>query len=100
MQGVPGVAYVDVDAFGAIPEKVTAADGTRLLSTQEQITSAVRSVLFGDQLKSLGLAGLASRLPPDVIAFAGGNDRGLLRPAQLAIFSPAVTDTLILNQLS
>ena len=100
MQGVPGVAYVDVDAFGAIPEKVTAADGSRLLSTQEQITSAVRSVLFGDQLKSLGPAGLASRLPPDVIAFAGGNDRGLLRPAQLAIFSPAVTDTLILNQLS
>ncbi len=100
MQGVPGVAYVDVDAFGAIPEKVTAADGKRLLPTQEQITSAVRSVLFGDQLKRLGPAGLASRLPPDVIAFAGGNDRGLLRPAQLAIFSAAVTDTLILNQLS
>jgi len=100
MQGVPGVAYVDVDAFGAIPEKVAAADGTRLLATQAQITSTVRSVLFGDQLQRLRSAGLASRLPPDVIAFAGGNDRGLLRPAQLAIFSPAVTDTLILNQLS
>jgi len=39
-------------------------------------------------------------MPPDVIAFPGGNDRGVLRPAELAVFTPAVADTLILNPLS
>jgi hypothetical protein len=45
-------------------------------------------------------AGLAGTMPPDVIAFPGGNDRGVLRPAELAVFTPAVADTLILNPLS
>jgi predicted phage baseplate assembly protein len=100
IQGVRGVAYVDVDAFGAIPEKRTDADGIRQLLTQAQITSAVAQLLYGDQVKTRRHFGLSSKLPSDVIAFPGGNDRGLLRPAELAIFSPAVADTLILNPLS
>jgi predicted phage baseplate assembly protein len=100
IQGVRGVAFVDVDAFGAIPEKVTGADGTRRLVTQSAVTTAVALALHPGQFKTRLRAGLAGNLPPDVIAFPGGNDRGVLRPAELAIFTPAVVDTLILNQLS
>jgi predicted phage baseplate assembly protein len=100
MQGVRGVAYVDVDAFGAIPEKRRGADGTRQLLTQDQIISTVAAALHGEQSQARRRAGLSSRLPPDVIAFPGGTERGVLRPAELAIFSSGVTDTLILNPLS
>jgi hypothetical protein len=99
IQGVRGVAWVDIDAFGSIPEKAVAADGTRTLVTQAQVTAAVADALNkGTQVRRRG--GLAANLPPDVIAFPGGNDRGVLRPAELAIFTPAVADTLILNPLS
>lgn len=100
IQGVRGVAYVDVDTFGAIPEKVTVTDGTRRLVTQDNVTGMVAGLLSKDQQKVRRRAGLAGSLPPDVIAFPGGNDRGVLRPAELAIFTPAVPDTLILNPLS
>jgi hypothetical protein len=100
IQGVRGVAYVDVDTFGAVPEKITGSDGTRRLVTQGAVTNAVTRALHPDQFKAERRAGLAGTLPPDVIAFPGGNDRGVLRPAELAIFIPTVADTLILNPLS
>ena len=100
IQGVRGVAYVDVDTFGAVPEKVAGTDGTRRLVTQSEVTNAVALALHPDQFKTRRRAGRAGHLPPDVIAFPGGNDRGVLRPAGLAIFAPAVADTLILNPLS
>jgi predicted phage baseplate assembly protein len=100
IQGVRGVAYVDVEAFGAVPEKAVGADGTRQLVTQSQVTNAVVRLLDRDQSHKRLRAGVASGLPPDVIAFPGGKDRGALRPAELAIFTPAVADTVILNQLS
>ncbi|PPD27789.1 MAG: putative baseplate assembly protein, partial [Methylomonas sp.] len=40
MQSVAGVAYVDVDAFGGIPEKITEASARRLL-TPDEIAEAV-----------------------------------------------------------
>ncbi|MEK8033512.1 putative baseplate assembly protein [Ideonella sp. DXS29W] len=100
IQGVRGVAYVDVDAFGAVPEKRSQADGTRQLVTQGDVTSAVTAILHTEQMKGRRRGGLARQLPPDVIAFPGGHDRGVLRPAELAIFTAAVADTLILNPLS
>jgi len=101
IQGVRGVAYVDIDTFGSVPEKVTGSDGTRRLVTQGEVTSFVARALHpDDQFNTKRRAGLAGHLPPAVIAFPGGNDRGVLRPAELAIFTPAVADTLILNQLS
>ncbi|MFO1339070.1 MAG: putative baseplate assembly protein [Burkholderiaceae bacterium] len=106
IQGVRGVAWVDIDAFGAVPEKLAGKDGTRQLVTQAQVSAAVARLLdrgFESQNPSrrLGLRnGLRSGgLPPDVVAFGGGNDRGVLRPAELAIFTPAVPDTLVLNLL-
>ena len=100
IQGVRGVSFVDVDAFGAVPEKAVQADGTRTLVTQAQVSGAVRALLEGRaQARSArGLTGPG--LPPDVIAFSGGSELGVLRPAELAVFTPAVPDTLILNPLS
>lgn len=100
IQGVRGVAYVDVDTFGSVPEKVTDTDGTRRLVTQSEVSSFVARALHPDQFNMRRRSGLAGHLPPDVIAFPGGNDRGVLRPAELAIFAPAVADALIMNQLS
>jgi Baseplate J-like protein len=115
IQGVRGVAWVDVDAFGAIPEKLLDEGGARRLVTQAQVSEAVADVLARrSQAARLAHQGLASSgrqglgrqglvptgLPPDVIAFPGGGEHGVLRPAELAIFTPAVADTLILNPLS
>jgi hypothetical protein len=38
-------------------------------------------------------------MPPNVDAWSGGLDHELLRPAELVAFTPAVPDTLILNQV-
>jgi predicted phage baseplate assembly protein len=92
MQGVPGVAYVDLDAFGGVSEKtIDPSTGARELRTPDDITEAVRAII--EQTAKGGH-------PADrVDAFPGGSDHGVIRPAELAIFTPAVADTLILNQL-
>jgi hypothetical protein len=99
IQAVSGVAWVDVDAFTSVPEKTARADGTRELITQSDISLQIGTALGGKFSVAANRAP-SSPLPPDVIAFPGGNDDGTLRPAELAIFTPAVPDTLILNQLS
>jgi predicted phage baseplate assembly protein len=100
VQGVRGVAYVDVDAFGAIAQTVadTRVDAsgvlqrTRRFLTQDDIAAAVGAIVQ--------LAGApADRLPPNVDAWPGGSDQGALRPAELVMFMPGVPDTLVLNQI-
>jgi len=100
IQGVRGVAYVDIDAFGAIPERVTAEDGIRRLVTQAEVAAQVDRLLhpFGDDGATSSQRARA-RAFPGVDAWPGGSDAGVLRPAELAIFSPSVPDTLILNQI-
>ncbi len=113
IQSVRGVAYVDVDKFGAIPEKVadTSVAGTpiRRLQTPDEIITTVQLIIdpdsmnnidLGSRCKILNARAAKDRLPEDVTAWAGGSDNGMLRPAELVIFSPAVPDTLILNQIS
>jgi hypothetical protein len=91
MQGVPGVAYVDIDAFGGVTEKTTYRDGSRTLRGPDEITNAVKQIIKRT---------LRGRFTDDrVDAFPGGADHGVIRPAELVIFTPAVPDTLILNQL-
>jgi len=102
MQAVRGVAYVDVDAFGGVPERRADSDGTRRLLTQAEISAAVRYMLDpGEYPPPPGLQPPPSDEVPAqrVNAAAAGPDAGRLRPAQLAIFTPAVPDTLILNQI-
>jgi hypothetical protein len=101
-QNVPGVAYVDVDAFGGVPEMITdsivAKDGsrvrTRRLLTQDDVAAAIAQIVT-----PITRNGVSQR-PGDVEVWPGGMDEGGLRPAELAVFMPDVPDTLILNQIS
>ena len=99
IQGVAGVAYVDVDVFGGIPEKTADVvwDGTkqrivRRLVTPQEIAIVVQELLdspmvnLGDPKKQ--------RLGVNVAGFDG-----VIHPAQLALLSPNVPDTLILNRI-
>jgi predicted phage baseplate assembly protein len=93
IQNVVGVAYVDVDAFGSVSEQTTDPDGTRHVSTPDNITAQVSEIV--STTKPI--------LQRDVVPWSGGSDvkaNNMLRPAELAIFTPAVPDTLILNQIS
>lgn len=109
MQATPGVAYVDVDIFGAIPEKVADREAkTRRLLTPNEITRFVQTMLDpnrGQQPENGGAPPVwlselpAGRQPLDrVIANLAGPKDGTLRPAQLALFSSLAPDTLILNR--
>lgn len=120
MQSVRGVAYVDVDAFGGIPEKIAEPDGSRRLLTPDEIAEAVDCVTTvwsaedmeakcaGSTIPECGkfnrckkygnfekTAGVRQRLQVNLADF----ENGAIRPAQLAFLSPDVPATLILNQI-
>jgi predicted phage baseplate assembly protein len=91
IQAVEGVAYVDVDAFGGVPERTT-KDGQRQLQTLEQIADAVQKLVKPQQGKP---ADPSQSVLPGLAAV----DKGVVQAAQLAIFTPAVQDTIVLNQI-
>lgn len=121
MQAVRGVAYVDVDAFGGIPEKIAEEDGKRRLLTPDEVSEAVACLttewshddmdtFCADKTannecdkftncKKYGHFGKKSsvnqRLPVNLADF----EQGAIRPAQLAFLAPDVPDTLILNRI-
>ena len=115
LQSVRGVDWVDVDSFGGVPEKVDRdRGGRRSLITQDEITRAVATITGNyDGSGNVTLPGFGGdrggftpvpvrgprRPTQGVEARRADFVRGLLRPAQLAIFSPAIPDTLILNQI-
>ena len=121
MQNVPGVAYVDVDAFGGIPEKIADETGQRRLLTPDEIAEAVDCLATrwssadmetkcsgetGDpecekyrNCKKYGVFGTSSGVRQRLPVNTAGLDNGNVRPAQLAFLSPEVPATLILNQI-
>jgi len=100
MQAVRGVAWVDVDHFGGVPERSEdPATGARTLVTQDFITDTVHRIV-GLADHDTSVPGSAPGGPAERVAAArAAYLHGHLRPAQLAIFAPAVADTLILNQI-
>jgi predicted phage baseplate assembly protein len=92
IQAIEGVAYVDVDAFGGVPEKKAEPDGSRRLLTLDEMSAAVASITSPS---SSGGLTLTQRQEVNLADF----ENGALRPAQLAMFTPAVPATLALNQL-
>ena len=130
IQSVPGVIYVDVDVFNRVEEKITARrTGSEELirryrtpdELSDQVQAAVRVSLNVTPVRQVvaslaepsAAASLATALPsggktgknqqqrPDgVLAATAGVRRGLIVPAQLAIFSPRVPDTLVLTQIA
>ncbi len=121
MQAVRGVAYVDVDTFGGIPEKIAEEDGNRRLLTPDEVSEAVACLTTEwshddmdtfcanktanidctkfKNCKKYGHFGKKSsvnqRLPVNLADF----EQGAIRPAQLAFLTPDVPDTLILNRI-
>jgi len=88
MQNIPGVEYVDVDSFNGIPEILTnSKDGSRKFPTLNEISTALGNVVDP---------------PPNYIPVndAGLEKNGTIHPAQLAIFTASVPDTIVLNQIS
>lgn len=103
MQAIEGVVYVDIDSFGGVAEKVTGVNketqlAVRRLRTPAELSPAIRSV--ADPMVNTNGVQLKKQ-PGGVQAKLARVDKsGLVLPAQLAIFSPLVPDTLILNQIS
>ena len=91
MQAVEGVDYVDVDSFGGIPEKQSDGSGGRAPLSPQDIANRVSAMKSAPRVP----AALAGYEPPP----AGVPGTDSLRPAQLAIFSPDVRDTLILKEI-
>ena len=98
MQNVEGVAFLDVDAFGGIPEKVANPDGTRRLLTLDEMAARVAAIT-GTAIEGLEKQTVAAGVPPKVDINSADFEKGAVRPAQLAIFTDAVQDTIVLNQL-
>jgi hypothetical protein len=93
IQNVEGVGYVDVDAFGGVHEKVTDPDGTRRLQTPDEISETVNQIVTAStQTKT-------STPVQAVTAGVAKIEGGTLITAQLAIFTPTVPDTIVLNQI-
>jgi len=101
IQTTKGVEYVDVDTFGGVPEKIAQPDGTRALLSLDQIAAAVQQIVNPRQASILArYARPAESVPTTrVDANLADFENGALRPAQLAILTDAVPDTLILNQI-
>ncbi len=107
MQKIEGVQYVDVDAFGGVPEKKPEVDdqgnptGRRTLLALTDIAAAVQQIVSPSRASVLARRASsaesvpAARVDVNLADFEGGT----LRPAQLAIFTDAVPDALILNQI-
>jgi hypothetical protein len=95
IQAVEGVAWVDLDTLGGLPERKTdtGADGkpVRRLLTPQELAEAAAAFIAG---------GGPSALPQQRLRVnRAGFDAGLMRPAQVAYVTPAVADTLVLNQV-
>lgn len=86
MQSVRGVAYVDVDLFGGIDEKVAIGDADRRLQTPEEIVAQVAVMTDGE---------VAQVIPVNLVE----RENNTIRPAQIAFLSADLGATLILNQI-
>ncbi len=123
MQAVRGVAYVDVDAFGGIPEKIKENEKRRLL-TPDEISDAVDCLSTrwpSDDMdnwcdrgngrilskwcakykscKKYGNAETTNGVRHRLRVNLAGWEDGVMRPAQLAFLTPELPDTLILNRI-
>ena len=100
IQSVRGVAWVDVDNFGGIPATFVdpQQNGKRVLVTQGFITDTV-GIITGANPTAFNVK--SAETPAQRVAAGNAELEGAaIRPARLAMFSPAVPDTLILNQIT
>ncbi len=81
-QRVPGVAYVDIDIFGGIPEKDSSGNPLAPADIATKISTLVNN---GPS--------------PRVIASPAYIDGGIIHPAQIAYLVPSIKETLQLTEL-
>lgn len=120
-QAVPGVDHVDVDVFAGVPGGITPLELGALVESLSEPRSVVpaRRAVFDETRYRVPAAGetltaIAAkhgitvaelvRLNPDITTGDPLADRSVVvfrgvRPAQLALLSPAVPDTLILKEV-
>lgn len=101
IQNVPGVKYVDVDHFGGIPEKIADGEnGQRRLLTLDELAERIQEINDpGEFGQDTGTSGAPPVVPANQ-ALREAGVKGQIRPAQLVLFSSALPDTIILNQMS
>jgi hypothetical protein len=101
IQSVPGVLYVDVDVFGGIPEKKAEKDGDRRLLTLAQMAEEIKKLSKPEKISQPGMTAAKGQGVPRqrVDVNLADVENGAIRPAQLAMFTAAVPDTLILNPI-
>jgi hypothetical protein len=111
MQAVRGVVYVDIDSFGGVPEKVSDYTGERRLLTPDEVTQAVtciadpKSCEYEGGLVAFRRVNIKARLADTGIAVqalpvnSAGFDGVRTYPAQLALLSAELPDSLILNPI-
>jgi hypothetical protein len=87
MQKVAGVVYIDVDAFGGVPEK----DIDDVSKKYQALTPAQ----IAEKVKKIAENPPSQRLS---VNLAESKD-GVIQPAQIAFLTPEVPETLILNQI-
>jgi hypothetical protein len=111
MQAVRGVVYVDIDSFGGVPEKLSDYTGARRLLTPDEVTEAVYCIADPASCEYKGGSVAARRVTTKMRPFDTGIPDQALRvnragfigeaiyPAQLALLSAELPDTLILNPI-
>lgn len=102
MQGVQGVAWVDMDAFGSLDETVILAGfgiGTQGMGDNIAGVSRISSLAptSSSTTATQTAGGLNSSVP---VLGARYDANGVLKPAQLAYFLADVPDTLLLQEAS
>jgi len=108
IQSIPGVAYVDVDTFGGIPEKKEDPEKTEKAPASDAEVVAdtstlnQRRVLLPSEIVAeiKGLVECTDQPLQRVPAELAGRDGGSVRPAQLAFLTPRVPETLILEEIT
>jgi hypothetical protein len=95
IQDVPGVSWMDVDAFGGLPERVTPPEEKRRIITPGELAIAAAKIVEPQDDDDKASPPI---VPDHLDVGVAGFEDGDFRAAQLAIFTPAVPDTLILNQ--
>jgi hypothetical protein len=91
IQRVPGVAYVDMDVLGGILERIDRVTGPPPLGPQG-IANSVQDLASESQRQGRP----RRRIDAELARLINGS----IRPAQLALLTPKVPETLILREIS
>jgi predicted phage baseplate assembly protein len=114
-QAVPGVLYIDVDAFGGVSEQIAdpnAENGQRI-RTPDEFAAAVQEIAaqarpqerVAAETTSIAVRSLSPAQGEGLGVRASATPqhhalpRPVIRPAQLAVLLPAAPDTLILQRI-